>query len=485
MTFLRHLAGYLPVKIASAIGSFGGIYAFTRLLGAEAYGRYALLFSLFALLHTLTLTWAEAANYRFAARAQRRARLANHYRTGVTLMGRALLAAMIVWACLFAGLSQLEGYRLPMLWLGALLPLATIIQFALEAHRAAQRVGRYATVATIRTLAGFALGALLAATTGLGAAAPFAGLVGASLVLAIGEGAFLLRASRGGHHEPRMARAWAAYGLPVAAALVLDLVLSASDRFLIAIFLGEAAVGAYAAGYGVADKTVLLICAWAAMAGSPLVLAAYERAGSAGAAAPARNLARTLLLLGLPAATGLALVARPLAEVMIGPDLRSQAVEIIPWIAFAGLLNGLLIHYCCEAFQLARRTGLRAALMAVPAGLNIALNLVALPWLGLMGAVYATLASYGAGVVLLALVGRRYVALPWPRGDAARIALAALAMWPVIALLPETGRAWSDLLVQAVAGALTYGLVILALDAAGVRGFLLERRKRSGRPGNA
>ena len=40
----RHLAGYLPVNLANAIAAFGGVYVFTRLLSAEAYGTYALMF---------------------------------------------------------------------------------------------------------------------------------------------------------------------------------------------------------------------------------------------------------------------------------------------------------------------------------------------------------------------------------------------------------------------------------------------------------
>ena len=69
MKLVRHLAGYLPVNIASGIAAFGGVYVFTRLLGAEDYGRYALMVSALALIHTLSLTWVEAANYRFTARA--------------------------------------------------------------------------------------------------------------------------------------------------------------------------------------------------------------------------------------------------------------------------------------------------------------------------------------------------------------------------------------------------------------------------------
>jgi O-antigen/teichoic acid export membrane protein len=69
------------------------------------------------------------------------------------------------------------------------------------------------------------------------------------------------------------------YGVPVALALALNIALDAGDRFLIALFLGPEAVGVYAAGYGIADKTVGLLCIWAAAAGAPMMMAAWEREG--------------------------------------------------------------------------------------------------------------------------------------------------------------------------------------------------------------
>lgn len=478
MSLLRHLTGYLPVKLASAAASFGGVYAFTRLLGPEEYGRYALMVSVLSLVHTISLTWVEAANYRFTGRAAANGRLADHYATALALMRRSILVALAIMALLYAATWHLPGYAQLMPWVALLMVVNTVIQMALEAHRASQRVGRYVLTQTLRLLGGFLLGMLIAWQLGLGAAAPFIGLLAAAAPLAVREGHFLVRAARGGRVLPGSQRAWMGYGLPIAAALMLDILLSAADRFLIAGFLGEAAVGAYAAGYGVADKTVLLICAWAATAGSPLVMAAYETGGPAGARKAARGLISTMLFVAVPAATGLALVAQPLSEAMIGEALRDQAVHIIPWIAFAGLLNGLMIHYASEAFQLAHRTRLRALLMIVPAGLNIGLNLALLPTFGLMGAVYATVISYGVGVGLLAMVGGRLVPLPWPPVTALKIAAASAAMAPAVWLVPDFGS-WGQLFAEALAGAVTFLLAALLLDAAGLRSAGLQRFKAS------
>lgn len=479
MKLSRHLAGYLPANLASAIASFGGIYVFTRLLGPDEYGRYALMFSAMALVHTIALAPAEAAAYRFTGTAQARGDLADHFATVTGLLLRSLLLAGLLMALVTAALWTLPDYLKLLPWIALLLPMNTLVQATLEAHKAQQNVARYAAIFSFKLLGGFAIGALIAWQTNAGAAAPFIGLLTAAALLSVFQLPWLLKTSRDGNADAARRRAYLSYGLPVAAALFLDLLLSASDRFLIAAFLGEAAVGEYAAGYGVADKTVLLIAAWAAMAGAPLVMAAYEEKGADAAAGEARGLINTILLVGLPAATGLALVARPLAEALIGAELRAGAIRIIPWIAFAGLLNGLLIHYYSEAFQLARKTGERALLMIAPASVNILANLILIPLMGLTGAVVATVGSYGFGVILLALRGRQYVALPMPLIQLAKVGIACAAMWPVIMLVPDFGS-WPELFAKAAAGGLAYIAVALLIDAGRVRSFMQDRSDASG-----
>lgn len=478
MKLLKHLAGYAPVNIASAIASFGGVYVFTRLMGADSYGIYSLMIWALAVIHTISLTWVEAANYRFTGEAQASGELSNHYRTALILMGWSIFLSLGLTGLLWLMLRGEPDYLRILPWIAVLLPLNTIIQMALEAHKAGQRVGRYAFVETSRLLIAFILGAIFCWKLGWGAAGPFIGLTIAAGIFALREGPWLVSQARGGKSDPARRKAWLGYGAPIAAALVLDLIVSGIDRPMIAMFHGEAMVGEYAAGYGVADKTVLLICAWAAMAGSPLVMSAYEKGGPDAAALEARGLIRTLLMLGMPAAAGLALVAEPLAHAMIGENVRAGAARIIPWIAFSGLLNGLLIHYFSEAFQLAKKTAQRAMLMLVPAISNIALNFALIPQFELMGAVAATLVSYLIGIVLLAGAGRRYVALPLPLMDIARVTLACLAMWPVIHVMPDLGEiagGWAELILKCAAGGISYILAALVLNAGGARDFMRER----------
>lgn len=465
---IRHLFGYLPVNLVNGLVGFGSVFVFTRLLGGEDFGRYALALSSMHLIHTLTITWCEAAGYRFAGEAEAKGTLQHHFRTSLVLGVLSIIPAFLVLGIVWFLVSNAPDYRSAILWLLILLPAAMVGNLALQTHKAGQRVKRYSAVEVGRTLGAFVLGVGIALIGGFGAAAPLIGMAIAFSVAALSEGVWLWKRSDGGKLNLIDTRRHLAYGVPVAAALILDLILSASDRFLIALFIDEAAVGAYAAGYGVADKTVLMLCAWAAMAGSPLMLAAFEKEGAESATRAARSMMQSIILIAIPAAAGIALTARPLAEVMIGEDLREQATQIIPWIAVAGLFNGMLIHYFSEAFQLSQKTMIRALIMIIPAALNIGLNIWLLPRIGLMGAVYATVGCYALAMLLLALVGRRYLAMPVPFPDLMKVLFGCLAMAGAVQLIPEM-HGFPELFLKAGLGATVYGVCVVALNAAGVR----------------
>ena len=476
----RRLFGYFPASLAGGLASFGAVYALTRLLSPADYGFYALALTTMGIVYTLSVTWAEAAAYRFAGAAQTEAARANHIRTIMALLAAsaALGIAMMSAAILIASDPVL---RMALIAAMTTMVLTPLVNAAQEMNRAQQRVARYSTLRVIQDLGAFAVGTFLAWRTGLGPAAPFVGLASVLALLAVVEGSRLWRESLGGRFDRARVKPYLAYGVPVALALSLNIALDAGDRILIALFLGPEAVGVYAAGYGVADKTVGLLCIWAAAAGGPMMMAAWEREGPDAVREVSSHVARTLMLIAAPAATGLALVAQPLAEVMIGEEMRTQAAEIIPWIALSGLINGFVLHYVSEAFQLSRRTGLRAALMVVPAVANVALNIVLLPWIGLMGAVYATVACYALALLLLAVVSRRLAPLAWPWTDFLRIAGACAAMAIAVRLMPALGGV-AELSLKACVGAVVYVLAALAFNAAGARAaaqqFILRRAQR-------
>ena len=152
---------------------------------------------------------------------------------------------------------------------------------------------------------------------------------------------------------------------------------------------------------------------------------------------------------------------------------------IIARIAPSGLLAGLTTYYFHQAFTLGKRTALLLAAMAIPAGLNLALNLLLIPRFGLDGALWATPASYALGLAASAFLGRRVVALPIPWLALAQAGGGSLLMALVVTRLPAVGGL-VELLAKAAIGATTYGVVMAAIDAGSLRtrglGLLRARR---------
>jgi O-antigen/teichoic acid export membrane protein len=465
--FWRGVIGYLPMNIVQGLVGLFSIVVFTRLLTPADYGVYALSFSAMSLAHTLVFTWMEAAMARFYAPEAEAGRLADHFATLFRCWAAAALVFVLAAAC---ALAAWPGHAPLKIAIGA--GLAAILARSLaklgqERRRAAGDVKGAALLDMFTTAAGFGVGVVLI-LAGLKGAAPVAGL-GAAAAIAL---VFVLpgefRRAAGGRFEADKARAYLSYGLPVALSLILSLALATMDRFLLALYLDDTAVGVYHAGYSLANRTLDVMFIWLGAAGGPALVVALERGGAAGLARAAREQAGFMVALAFPAALGLALVAKPLAEVMVGPALRVGAAQVTPWIALSALCMGLTNGYTHQAFTLGRRTGLLLAAMVVPAIANLALCLWLIPRFGLAGAVWATATSYATGLAASVVLGRRALRLPFPFAEIARVALATAGMGLVVHALPAVGGV-AELALKAAVGALAYGAFALALDVGGLR----------------
>jgi O-antigen/teichoic acid export membrane protein len=465
--FWRGVLGYLPVNIVQGVVGLLTIVVFTRVLDPHQYGDYALALSVVMVVHTALFTWLEAAMARFQPAEAASGSIPDHFAT-----------LYRTWAVLAAGLVVVGGLILALWPMAAPLKIAlatglggTIFKalgrMAQEHRRAAGRVKEAALLDIVVTAGGFAAGAGLA-FAGLGGAAPLTGLGLAFMVCLVWVLPSELKLAGGGKLQPERVRAYAHYGLPLAASLILGLFLSTVDRFLIAAFMDSGAVGVYHAGYSLANRTLDVIFIWLGSAAGPAAIAALEFGGRPALDKTAREQSSFMLLIAIPAAVGLALVAQPLADLLVGEALRDGAARVTPWIAASGLFAGVTTYYFHTAFTLAKATRLLLLAMTVPAVANIALNLLLIPPYGLMGAVVATAVSYGLGLVASAVIGRRAIALPIPWSTILRAGAASAVMAAVVSLIPDFGGVL-ELALKAGAGGLVYGLVALALDAGGAR----------------
>ena len=477
----RSILAYLPVNLATVLVAFGGLAILTRILEPVEYGRYAIAMVTMLFMHMGLFTWLEASIARFQARAEREDNEASYLKTIYVFAGIIGLIATpiicgIVWMLpIDTGLRNVIAASI----------VTTGMQLGLnlgfEAHKASHRIKRYSSVYASHQVLSFGLGILLIMATPVREMGMFIGIGLSVLIMGSIDLPFMLKKLRGGRVESARLKTYFAYGAPISLGLVLAYALNSADIYIITAIMGEASTGTYSAGYNLANRGMEVLFIWIGMALTPIAVTAMEQDGQEASVEVMRDYGGLLLWIVMPAAVGLALVAEPLGFIL-GEDLRAGAVEIIPYIAVSGLLNGLMTYYVHRAYMLSGETGTYAWLLIAPVVLNIVMNFWLIPLYGLQGAVWATITSYGLGLVLSFAVARRHYPLPLPLTAMAQIALACAIMVGAVLALPASVDTLPDgveLLIKAGVGGVVYGFVCFATDTAGCRDFVRNLTRRA------
>jgi len=468
--FYRGLWGYLPANILQGLVGFATLWAFTRVLSPEEYGRYALTFGVSSLAQTLVFTWIEAAMARFYPIEGREDPQAPElygtlYRLfALVMIGFAIICAAGLWLWPVDGpLKMAMG-----LGLGCVV-FRSLFKLVQEQRKSEGRVGQASMMDMLQTGGGFVLG-LVCVMVGLGGASP---VVGGGLMVALAL-PFVAREDWGraakGRFDAQRARQYLHYGFPVSASLILSLALYTMDRFLIAHYLNEAEAGAYHAGFSLASRILDVLFIWFGAAGAPAMINALEHSGTEGLRKSASQQLTTMAFVLFPAVGGLIMVAPQLGTLLIGEGLRHDSLSVTPLITIGALLSGLNTYYFLQAFTLARKTRLLVVAMAVPAVSNIVLNVALIPTMGLMGAAVASALSFALGLIASWLLGMRTLPLPIPVAELAKTGASVLVMAGILSGLPETGVTIVDLVIRALTGVAVYGTLAWLLDLNGIRG---------------
>ncbi len=469
MPLIKHSLQYVLARGIPAGINFAALAVYTRMLTPAEYGAYALAIVGVTLGNALFFQWLHVSVIRYWAREQAHS---GRFMSTLAFGFAASALPLALLAGLAAGLladAELVGLVVPVLvltWIWGFMELNLALRNAQGAPTA------YGLLSTARSALSLAIGASLAYVYG-GAISPLLGWsLGIALALAF-LSTRMWRTVRLADVDRLLLRKLLRYGLPLTASLLLTLVVSTTDRVLLAVLDGPSDAGLYAAGYDLAHQAQTVLMMIVALAAYPLAVRTLEQDGPAAAQHELARYAELLLAIAAPAATGLALLAAPIGQVVLGQSFSGVAVALIPIIAFASMAAGLKAYYFDLAFQLGQRTLEQVWVLLVTAGVNLVLNLVLIPDYGVQGAALATLLSYVAGLLLSAAYGRRYFVLPIPLAGFSKVVAAcaamALVLWPL-----RAGGGPGQLAAAIFAGATCYLAAALLLDTCGSRSALLR-----------
>jgi O-antigen/teichoic acid export membrane protein len=247
-------------------------------------------------------------------------------------------------------------------------------------------------------------------------------------------------------------------GIPLTVSLTLLALSSVIDRFIIAHLIGPGAAGQYSAGVDLVRQALIIPAVSASAAFMPLVVQVNANQGPEATRSHLEDCLEFLLAIMLPACIGFAIVSGHIANVILGPDFRSMAVEVMPIVSVAVIFQIMSYQYLHISFLLSERN----TFYLLNTGSALAVNLVAsyllIQHFGAGGAAWGRLVAEVFGFFGALLLTRWAFPMPVPYLRLTRVLIATIVMAIVVRSL-ELALHLSDkdaLAVLLPAGIATY-----------------------------
>ncbi|MGH2880356.1 MAG: lipopolysaccharide biosynthesis protein [Solirubrobacteraceae bacterium] len=254
-----------------------------------------------------------------------------------------------------------------------------------------------------------------------------------------------------GHHR----RAFA-FGLPMVPQQLSVFILFAGDRIVVRHDIGSAATGRYSVAYNVGSLGVLFLV-FVNQAWIPRIYAVADRLTRSRLLANSRDIMSLLLV---PVVCGLA-VAAPVVLRLWAPRSFAPAglAAIVAIVATATFPYGQFLSNV-RALMSEGMTGRVALMTAVGAVVNIALNIVMVPLLGITGSAIATVLSYALLARLTRPPVRSGLRVPGMSRQSAILIGGGLALALGMAALPTSNTWLAIRLAVCCAAALAFVLLL-------------------------
>lgn len=318
----------------------------------------------------------------------------------------------------------------------------------------------------LQIMAQIGLALLLVRGYNLGARGYWLGYLGGG-ILGLGLMLWLVRKLLALQVSGQRLKEMAAYGLPLIPATLALWALRLIDRALVGGLAGLNEVAVYEIGYKIGLLVTLVI--------SPFTVAWPQFAFEAMHKPDAPNIYRITLSYITASCIFLALgvitFQTDLVYIM-APSTYAAATSVVPWVALSQIAWGMY-PILSIGLKITKHTFHIAAITVLAAIVNIVLNVMLIPVLGIQGAAIATLVAYVMLAGMTYLIAQRFYAFPLDWTRLGKLALAGgLTALLVLQLDQFHLTVWNERALRAI-GLLIFPVLLVAM------GFITPNQYRS------
>lgn len=376
-----------------ALSEFILLPLLTKTLGAQGYGIWAQVIATIGLVVPLAGLGLPFAMVRFLAAEKDRKEIQEGFYSivAIVLFNNLIISSVLIIFPGFIANHFFEGASLIVRITGLISLAFALNGVYLAFFRTFRRIKTYAIFNIARAYVEIGLIAYLVLSGH--------GILGAVLALLIIRAAlflvvfFFIKAEIG-IKKPNFSRIreYLNFSLPTVANNIAAWVVTLSDRYVIAYFLGVVYVGIYSAGYVVANASLL----FAGILGLLLPAALsqlYDEGRIEEVKTHLRYSLKYALALAIPFVFGAAMLSEPVLRMFSTTDIASQGHWVIPIVAF-GLLFVSAGTVVGHILILVKKTKIIALNFTITAIVNLSLNILLVPKIGILGAAITTAIAY-------------------------------------------------------------------------------------------
>ena len=420
------LVGQTAINFAANVisAAFGliNVVIFTRLFAPAEFGTYVLGAGFGTIASTFMTTWLRLPIMREQARGD-----------GTDIRGIVVPGLLI--SCLLAPISYLGAILIglasgPALAAAGLAVAISFFDTGQELLRARLRAFTVMKATIVRAVMVSVLGVAVSMVSHSGVFL----LVSSALAYLITAWAFTRDVWGGAavrYDGPRLLN-MAKAGIPLTVSLTLLALSSVIDRFIIAHLIGSAAAGQYSAGVDLVRQSLIIPAVSAAAAFMPLAVQIHANQGREATRAHLDECLEFLLAIMLPACIGFAIVSGHIANVVLGPDFRSMAIDVMPIVSVAVIFQIMSYQYLHISFLLSERNTFYLLNTGSTLAVNLVVSYLMIQRFGAGGAAWGRLAAEVFGFASALLLTRWAFPMPMSYPRLTRVLIATIVMAIVV-----------------------------------------------------
>lgn len=418
------------VAVANLVSELYGLILLPILvknMSISEYGVWVQIYVTVGLIPALALLGLQYSMVRFLAPARNREEAAQIFypiAAAMSLCGIFSSAAIYIFAqplsrVLFGG--DIVAVKI----LSSIIFFECILQITMNYFRSTQQIKKHSLFLSSRSIIIIiSIGYLV--TAGYGITGALVGMLAATSLVACITAMIVINEI--GITYPRFdrIREYLSFGFPTVPGNLSGWAVSYSDRYVITILLGTAAVGYYSPGYTLGNIINIFVTPLSFLLPSALSRL-YDNDEKESVIRIIGYSMRLFLTLAIPSAFGISVLSRPILEILATPEIAKEGFLVTPFVALSAIfIGGYAI--LSQRLILEKKTKAMGTILILTAALNLGSTIIAVPIMGITGAALTTLLAYAFAYIVACHVIETEIDIQLDRAFIVKCTISALIM---------------------------------------------------------